>query len=241
MISSFDRPRAARRSRTADAITEVFAPGVINIALALMIGWHTTWPRPQGLWWGLLAAAASGIVPYGWIIAATWRGRLGDRHVRDRAERSAVVVVILASVITGLILAALLDAPGAVTALLVTMLIALVVTGAITHYGRWKISFHTAVSAGAGVILTLTRAVDQRHPAALDRERVAEFAALFEDPAMHEDAVVFPGDALVVDTSKRVTLVEIEAWVRHRRAAGRGSRHRGGGRAARSSTPGPAG
>jgi predicted kinase len=73
-------------------------------------------------------------------------------------------------------------------------------------------------TAPPGVLLERyrTRAVDQRHPAALDRERVAEFAALFEDPAMHEDAVVFPGDALVVDTSKQVALVEIEAWIRAR-------------------------
>lgn len=137
-----------------NALTGVFAPAHVVTALLLAVGWFSHPSSGRGLGWGLLAALLVGVAPYTWILYSVKCGRFVSRHIPDRAQRILPLAVAAAWVAAGVVLLALLGAPRELVALVIAMLASLAVTGVITT--RWKVSLHTAVSAGAVTILTLT-------------------------------------------------------------------------------------
>lgn len=138
----------------ANALTGIFAPAHVVTALLLVIGWFSHPSSGRGLAWGLLAALLVGVAPYAWILYSVKRGRFVSRHIPDRAQRILPLAVAAAWAAAGVVLLALLGAPRELVALVIAMLAGLAITGIITT--RWKVSLHTAVSAGAATILTLT-------------------------------------------------------------------------------------
>ncbi|MFI7134099.1 hypothetical protein ACIBQ1_51090 [Nonomuraea sp. NPDC050153] len=140
---------AGRGGRFARAVTEVFAPQYVGIAMPpvaglLAEGW-------AGLAWGVLAAAVCAGVPATVIAVGVRRGRLDSIHLVERKSRKGPMLIGLATVVVGLIALALLDAPRAVVASVAVMLAWVLVMGPVTLL--WKISFHTGVSAGTTVVL----------------------------------------------------------------------------------------
>jgi membrane-associated phospholipid phosphatase len=96
---------------------------------------------------------ASGI-PVAYIVRGIRRGRYTDHHVSVREHRSTVIIAAAVSVVVGLTLMLVLDAPGDLVALVVAMLAGLALTFAVTKW--WgKVSFHTAVAAGTATTLVL--------------------------------------------------------------------------------------
>lgn len=131
--------------------TDVLEPRTWIIAVTVLMGWHAD--RLTGVGWGLMAAGFCGVVPILWIKWGQRRGYWGDRHVRRRQDRLIVIPGILVSVAACITLMVTLGAPREMTALIVAMLATLFAILAITT--AWKISVHTAVSAGALVMLAL--------------------------------------------------------------------------------------
>ncbi|MEU0492273.1 hypothetical protein ABZ249_23825 [Nocardiopsis sp. NPDC006139] len=144
-------PTAA--DRAARAVTEVFTPGILVVAVLLAVGWYGT-GSIAGLGWGLLAALFCGVIPYTVLILGVRRGWWTDRHVRERRQRFVPLLMVIACVSLGVATLVSLDAPRELFALVAAMLTALVITLAITL--TWKISFHTAVAGGVSVVLMLT-------------------------------------------------------------------------------------
>ncbi|WP_306367880.1 phosphatase PAP2 family protein [Nocardiopsis sp. CC223A] len=153
MTALDDARTPAAADRTARVVTEVFAPGVLVIAVLLAVGWYSTHSL-AGLGWGLLSALFCGIVPYAIIILGVRLRWWTDRHVRERRQRFVPLLMVIACVTLGTATLVLLDAPRELFALVVAMLTALIVTLAIT--AMWKISVHTAVAGGVSVVLLLT-------------------------------------------------------------------------------------
>jgi membrane-associated phospholipid phosphatase len=143
---------ATPRVKTAKVLTDVFAPANLVIALLLLIGWHST-SSFSGVGWGLFAAFFCGIVPMGIIHFGVRRGKLTDKHIRVRRQRIAPLTATLASVVTGIVLLNVLDAPREVFALVIAMLVGL--ASALTVTVWWQISVHNAVAGGAVMILVL--------------------------------------------------------------------------------------
>ncbi|MFB6890186.1 hypothetical protein ACFCX4_12815 [Kitasatospora sp. NPDC056327] len=143
---------ASPRERVARILTEVLAPVPLVISLLLVVGTHAAggW---TGLGWGLLAASFCGVVPLGVIALGVRRGALTDKHMRVRRQRVVPMAVSLLSVVTGVVLLALLDAPAEVGAVVVAMLVGLV--SALTVTVWWQISLHNAVAGGTAMILVL--------------------------------------------------------------------------------------
>lgn len=139
--------------RVARVVTEVFAPGVLVVAVLLAVGWYSS-RSPAGLGWGLLSALFCGIIPYAVLLLGVRRGWWTDRHVRERRQRVAPLLMVITCVALGIATLVLLDAPRELFALVVAMLTALVITLVITL--GWKISVHTSVAGGASVVLMLT-------------------------------------------------------------------------------------
>ncbi|MFE7271827.1 phosphatase PAP2 family protein [Streptomyces sp. NPDC057623] len=143
-------------SRTARLITDTLAPANLVIAILLIIGWHST-SSITGLGWGVLAALFCGGIPFAVIMLGVKRGHWTDKHVRVREQRAVPLLATMASVLIGISLLVVFQAPREVFALVVAMLVGLITTMIVTIW--WKVSVHTAVAGGVVVILLLAYGV----------------------------------------------------------------------------------
>lgn len=140
-------------TRLARWLTEIFAPPVLVAVLPVVIGVHAGRTVGSGLAWGLFASLFVGVVPYAIVLYGVLRGRLSDRHIGVREQRTKPLALGLVSVLVGIVLLALLGAPRAVTALVVAMFVGGLVATVINHF--WKLSVHASVAAGTTLVLTL--------------------------------------------------------------------------------------
>lgn len=143
---------ATGKIKAAKLVTDVLAPANLVMALLLAVGWQTTHSL-AGVGWGLLGALFCGVVPVLIIQLGVRRGRLTDKHVRIRKQRIVPLSASLVSVVAGLVILHVLDAPSDVSALVVAMLVGLASTLAVTV--AWQISAHNAVAGGTVMILLL--------------------------------------------------------------------------------------
>ncbi|GAA2788856.1 hypothetical protein [Nonomuraea dietziae] len=135
--------------RLAWAITELFAPQHVALALPLVAGVLAEgWP---GLAWGVLTALLCAGVPAVVIAIGVRRGRLDSKHLVQRSGRKVPMLAGLVAVVGGLALLIALDASRVAIATAAVMLGWVLVMGLITVW--WKISFHTGVFAGASVVV----------------------------------------------------------------------------------------
>ena len=97
-------------------------------------------------------------LPYAALLVGVRRGRFEDRHVRERAQRPALLAFTLASVAMGLVALRLLQAPRELFALMAAMVAGMAITLLVSTV--WKISIHA--SCVAGVITSPALLVDAR-------------------------------------------------------------------------------
>lgn len=147
------RDESIQPSLVARGLTEVFAPAVLAAALPIVIGGHAGRTVPVGLAWGLLASVFSAVIPYAMIWYGVRRGRLSDRHIGVREQRTKPLALGLVSVLVGLALLGLLGAPGELIALVVALFVGGLVATVVNHF--WKLSVHASVAAGSMVVLVL--------------------------------------------------------------------------------------
>lgn len=140
--------------RLARWITEIFAPPVLVAVLPVLIGATATDPPGKGLAWGLLAALFVGVIPYAIIMYGVLRGRLSDRHIRVREQRTRPLAMGLVSVLAGIAVLVAFGAPRELTALVVAMFVGGLVATAVNHF--WKLSVHASVAAGTTLVLVLS-------------------------------------------------------------------------------------
>lgn len=137
--------------RCARVLSEVFAPSVIVVGLALAVAWSATHSPLPALGWGLLVALTSSILPMIGIVWGARAGRWQGHHVRDRQGRLIPFGLLIVLSVLGLVLLVLCGAPWSMIALDIAMLSVLAVTGVITVW--WKVSMHAAGAGGAAMIL----------------------------------------------------------------------------------------
>jgi len=140
-------------TRVARGLTEVFAPPVLVATLPIVIGVHASRTVPAGLAWGLLASTFCAIIPNAIVWYGVRQGRLSDRHIGVREQRTKPLALGLASVLVGLVLLMLFGAPRELIALVVALFVGGLVATVINHY--WKLSVHASVAAGSMVVLAL--------------------------------------------------------------------------------------
>jgi hypothetical protein len=146
-------PAVGRRRRAAAVITEVLSPIYLVAGLLLLVAWHSAPTRGQAVAVGIVSAVFASLIPFAVLLHGIRRGHLADRHLRPREQRPVMMVISLASVLTGLLLLAVWGAPRELLALVAAMVVGLVSTLVVTLW--WKISIHSAVAAGTAVILLL--------------------------------------------------------------------------------------
>jgi membrane-associated phospholipid phosphatase len=139
--------------RVARVLTEVFAPAGLAAVLPFVIGVHAAGSVGRGLAWGLLASLFSAILPYSLIWYGVRQGRLSDRHIGRREQRTKPLAVGLGLVLVGLGLLLALGAPRELVALVVAHFLGGLVATVVNHF--WKLSVHAAVAAGTMAVLAL--------------------------------------------------------------------------------------
>jgi membrane-associated phospholipid phosphatase len=142
-----------RRRQLARGVTEVLAPTVVVSALLVAVGWHSAASAPEALGWALVAVVFAAVVPLVYILRGVRRQRLTDHHVGLREQRPVPLLVGVVSVLAGLVLLTLGRAPRDLIALVGAMGVGLVASLLVTLV--WKVSIHTAVVAGAVVVLVV--------------------------------------------------------------------------------------
>ncbi|QCV96226.1 hypothetical protein [Acidipropionibacterium acidipropionici] len=148
------RLERARPHRTSQLLTAVLDPPWV-VALVWMVASLAvpgiTWPRRLSfLAVGLICLVGG---PYSALLAFLRAGRLGDRQVVRRRERHRLYIAIVGWVVVGILAVVALGAPRRLVAVVVAMLIGLVLVAVANLFT--KASFHTAVCAGAAVILSM--------------------------------------------------------------------------------------
>lgn len=139
-------------TRLARTVTDALAPAYLVITILLIIGWHSTGSF-EGLAWGLLAALFCGGIPFAIILFGVKRGSWTDKHVKVRSQRAVPLTATMVSVLVGILIQVVFDAPRELFALVIAMLVGLAATMVVTVW--WKVSVHTAVAGGVATILTL--------------------------------------------------------------------------------------
>ena len=142
----------SRSERLAHVISEVLSPVYQVFFMLLVVGIHSA-GLARGLLLGGTAALFAGGIPYLVLAAGVRRGRFTDMHLSRREERPVMMAIGLASVIVGLGVMVLLDAPRELFALVGAMVAGVAVALLISTF--WKISIHTSVTAGSATILVL--------------------------------------------------------------------------------------
>jgi hypothetical protein len=140
-------------TRVARWLTELFAPPVLVALLPIVIGLHAGDTAGPGLAWGLLASLFVGVIPYAIVMYGVLRGRLSDRHIGVRRQRTKPLALGLVSVLVGIVLLVTFHAPREVTALVVAMFVGGFVATVINHF--WKLSVHASVAADTTLVLVL--------------------------------------------------------------------------------------
>jgi membrane-associated phospholipid phosphatase len=92
-------------------------------------------------------------LPYAILHVKIRRGVLGDRHITLREQRPAIMTIGLVSIVVGLLVLWMLNAPRPVFALVWGICAAVAVCLAVTM--RWKISIHTACAGGVVAALAV--------------------------------------------------------------------------------------
>lgn len=143
-------PESVRR-RMARAVTEVFAPAPVAIAILAAVAWRSAGSTDEALRWGFVAILFAPTIPFAYLLKQVRSKRVTDHHVYHREQRPKILLVGIASVIVAITLMVLLNAPTELTATVGSGGVGLLVALAITFF--CKISIHVGVVAGVIVVL----------------------------------------------------------------------------------------
>lgn len=133
-------------------VTTATSPTLLMAVLSPLVGGLAV-GTVAGVLWGLLGVVFIAAIPAGIVHAGVVTGRYTDHHLSRREQRAVPLTLAAISVVVGVVLLVVLDAPRVIVALQVAVLVVLLSATAITL--AWKISFHVAVVAASAMALTL--------------------------------------------------------------------------------------
>lgn len=121
--------------------------------MPLAVALHATGDLTSGFGWAALVVVFSAAIPYGIVWWGVRRGTLTDHHIGRREQRRGPVLLGLVSVLVGLVALVILHGPRQLLAMVVVMLAVLLGVTVVNQF--WKLSAHTAVSAGSTAVLVV--------------------------------------------------------------------------------------
>lgn len=140
------------RHRVARTLTEVFQPPAV-VSVLLLISPVVQPGFPGTIWFGVLGAFFVCVLPFAYVLIMVRLGRLSDHHVSDRKERAPLLMLALVSVVAGLLVLNLINAPTSVSEMILALIGGIAVLAAVSLV--WKISGHASAISAAAVIAAL--------------------------------------------------------------------------------------
>jgi membrane-associated phospholipid phosphatase len=140
------------RRRVARTLTEVFQPPAV-VSVLLLISPAVQPGFPGTIWFGVLGAFFVCVLPFAYVLIMVRLGKLSDHHVSDRKERAPLLMVALVSVVVGLLVLNLINAPTSVSEMILALIGGIAVLAAVSLV--WKISGHASAISAAAVIAAL--------------------------------------------------------------------------------------
>jgi membrane-associated phospholipid phosphatase len=140
------------RRRVARTLTEVFQPPAV-VSVLLLISPAVQPGFPGTIWFGVLGAFLVCVLPFAYVLIMVRLGKLSDHHVSDRKERAPLLMLALVSVVVGLLVLNLINAPTSVSEMILALIGGIAVLAAVSLV--WKISGHASAISAAAVIAAL--------------------------------------------------------------------------------------
>lgn len=140
------------RNRVALFLSAVFQPPV-TVAALLLLSPVVEPGFPGTAWFGALAVLFVCVLPFAAVLLLVRLGKITDRHVSDRRQRAPVTAMALLSLLAGLGLLTVVNAPVSVIVTVLAIVGSVVVLGVISVF--WKISGHAGAVALSTAIAVL--------------------------------------------------------------------------------------
>jgi len=144
---------SAKLDMPARIITEISTPAASVLAISILCGVRGT-PGAAGFLWGAGLGLFCAVIPYATLEIASRRKIITDRHVTQKAQRPWAYGICLVSVLVGLLMMLLFDAPPLIRWAIITMVVALVIAAGVTAIGP-KVSMHTMCITAFFVLASL--------------------------------------------------------------------------------------
>jgi hypothetical protein len=139
--------------RTASFISAIFSPYLVAIVTVSLVAYAPTKNVAAAARWSLLTLIVFIAPTFLYVWVQVRQGGITDLHIRDRAQRHSIYLIVLVSEVALVALMSLLDAPAAIIALILSVLLANGTYALINR--RWKISLHAAGMGGTTVALSI--------------------------------------------------------------------------------------
>lgn len=146
--------RSEKGAATARVLSDVLAPANSIFLICLLSGLASSDDPWIGLGWGSVLGGFCALIPLAAIHLGVRIDRLTDRHVTHRRQRLPVFLICAGSVVCGVLLTLVLDAPALLLWILLTMVGGLVTVGVVTLLGP-KISMHAFCLTSLNVLLAM--------------------------------------------------------------------------------------
>ncbi len=135
-------------------VSDLLSPPVVWLALVVFVALKHTATLLEAFYWASIFGLLVCVLPTAYIIAMVSMGKIGDLHMRDRAERHRPLVVAIIGTVLAWLLLRMMGAPRVFTLLAIFGLVQISVIALVTLY--WQISMHamgiTAAVVAFGVI-----------------------------------------------------------------------------------------
>lgn len=137
-------------------LSQVLHPVVLSIISIMIVGFLGVREDPAGWGWTLLCLALQVIPVMVFFNIRLRQGAYSDDDVSVRHQRTELYIFGLATVLVGMLILALLGAPGSLLALLASAAVINVIAAVINIY--WKISVHSATMGSCTTVAALASA-----------------------------------------------------------------------------------
>jgi membrane-associated phospholipid phosphatase len=145
--------RKAMRDTIAKLITNILNPFLVSVTVIVLLAFHSTIDTGNAIKWAVISLVVSVLPVLVMVVFLVRRKKLDGIFANPRQQRTIVYVVASGSGALGYGLLRSLEAPSVLVATFAAGLGAIVIFLVINIF--WKISIHTAFTAGAVTILVI--------------------------------------------------------------------------------------
>jgi membrane-associated phospholipid phosphatase len=137
----------------ARTISQILHPVVLGLVSIFVVGIFAVTAQNRGLYWAALCALLQVVPPTIFFTIRLKQGAYSDEDISQRHQRNELYIFGLLTVLVGIAVLALMDAPRIFVALLISAAVINVLCWLVNLF--WKISIHSASMGSCATLATL--------------------------------------------------------------------------------------